>query len=617
MKYTLYKILIILLVLPVLSYAQVNLENRFRLGQNYELTGELEKAKTIYKELLEVQPWNQRYIQALNDIYLQLKDYNASAALFENILSQRQNDINAYGMLGTTYFIMGNRNKAYETWDKALNIATANQSVYRIIANYAIENRAFDKAIDILEKGKELTNNPRLFVFDLANIHTANMKYKDAVNEYCDLLEIEPLQLETVKRRIAAFIERPGAAEAAEEAIIKNLAGHENKILKELLASVFAMEERFDQALELIIEIDQNSNSNGASLFKFAQDMLNNNHYDTALKCYSYLIKNYSSSSLLPSAKIGYAKTLELTTTTDIENSSDEWREYFYIDTSYQTKFNPVISAYEEIAETYPENAISAEALLRIAKIKFKRQLKITEAVEILTYIILNKRSTPHSLESNLLLGDINIYLGKIDDALQNYNNAYKLRDAAYQKEKQILLKIAKVLFWKGEFTRSLSFLSRITNNLNDDNANNALELALIINLNKQDSLNLSKYANALFLAEQKKFKEASDELLELYGNRNLLVLSKLAGFQYANILAAMDKYSEAITVLEEILDNRLEFNADKGLFLCGQIYQFGLKDNESAIDCYRNILENYTNSLYFDKSRELIQTLNNDGKTI
>ncbi len=611
------KILFFLILLPAVLFGQVNLENKYRLGKSYETAGELEKAKTIYTELLKAQPWNQRYITSLNNIYLKQKDYDASVEMLESILAVRKNDLNIYGILGTTYFILGDREKAYEVWDKALKVSPGSQTSYRIIANYAIENRAFDKAVDILEKGKAISDNPRLFVFDLANIHTANMKYGSAADEYCSLLMIEPLQLETVKRRIAAFVERPGAAQAVEESIIKNLAGNDNNTLKELLAIVFAMEKKFDEALELIIEIDQSSKGNGSALYKFAQSMFNDRQYDTASKCYRYLIENYNNSALLPSAKIGFAKTLELTTSAELDAAAQKWKGSSRIDTTGASKFNPVIDAFREIAKLYPVNDIAAEALLHIARIEFYRKLQADEAASILTDIILNRNSPLHSLESYLLLGDINIYRGRIIEALQNYTSAYKMRNVSFKKETGILYKIAQVYFWQAQFGKALELLGQVTQNLNDDNANNALELTLVINMNRQDSLNLAKYSKALFLVEQEKYDESENILLELYKDDNLLFLNKLAGFHYSRILVSKDRFWDALTVLNEIIDNRLEFNADKSLFLCGKIYQFGLKDNEKAISCYKNILESYPNSLYFDKSRELIKTLNNDGKTI
>jgi tetratricopeptide (TPR) repeat protein len=588
------------------------------LGKNFEDSGEIEKAEAIYKELMQVQPWNQKFLLALNAVYLQQKNYDASIALLEKSIQLNRNDINAFGMLGTTYFIKDNREKAFEVWDEALTVISGNHIAYRIIANHAIENRAFDKAVEILEKGKEVSNDPKLFAFDLANIHTANMKYKEATDEYCYLLLSQPMQLETVKRRVDTFLERPGAAEAVEESILKNLAGNDNNTLKEFLAYIFVVENKFDEALELIIEIDKNTRSNGGAVYRFAQELFNGKHYETSAKCFNYIIENNSSSPVYPPAKIGYAKTLELTVDLGADTGRANWKEYSNIDTSKIELYLPVINAYKEIAELYPSENIGVEAMFRTAKIQFLKQRRAPGAVKILTDIILNKRMPLYSIRAFELLGDINIYNGNIDEALVNYKNAYKLKDVDINREKRIISKIANLYFWKGEFSKSIENLNKIIKHLNDDNANNALELALVINMNKQDSVNLVLYSEALLLAEQCKFEKAAEIFMELSG-KGLMFLSKLSSHKYAQMLTALDKYPEALEILNNLVDeDKSGINADKSLFLCGQIYQFGLNESQKALSYYKRILENFPNSIYYDKSRNLIQTLqNNNGKTI
>ncbi|KUG24825.1 hypothetical protein ASZ90_005348 [hydrocarbon metagenome] len=51
-------------------------------------------------------------------------------------------------------------------------------------------------------------------------------------------------------------------------------------------------------------------------------------------------------------------------------------------------------------------------------------------------------------------------------------------------------------------------------------------------------------------------------------------------------------------------------FNADI-LYLLGEIKFYALKDYDGALSAYRNILDNYSNSLYFDKSRQKIEFIN------
>ena len=65
-------------------------------------------------------------------------------------ITQVPGDYNLYGLLGSTYFIMDNSEKAFESWEKGIATSSSSHIVYRVIANYAIENRAYEKAIENL-----------------------------------------------------------------------------------------------------------------------------------------------------------------------------------------------------------------------------------------------------------------------------------------------------------------------------------------------------------------------------------------------------------------------------------------------------------------------------------
>jgi len=597
---------------------QLNLENKYQLARNYEQAGDYSRAESIYIDLLKIQPWNQTYIIALNNLYLQFKKYDQSIKLLENSLKLNVNDVNAYGLLGTTFYVMGRQNDAFNTWNKGLEINAGNQINYRIIANYALENRAFDKAIEYLLRGKEKSSDPKIFSYDLANIYAANMQYNLAVDEFCLLVINDPLQLEVVKNRIAIFLSRPGAGEAAESSIQNFIASSDNRTLKELLAFVYISNKNYDTAFNIIQEIDKTSDAKGAVLYSYAQQLYNDNIFDTASKCYAAIINNYKSSPYFPSAKIGFAKTLQSSVESNIESENPSWKQVSDYDISNAEKFEKVIKQYREIIETFPNSQMSAEAIYRLAEIKFHKQLEIEEAIELLSSIDggqLNYSVYPAATE---LLGDINVYMGNLSKAEVYFQKAFSLNNKNDINQNRILFKLAKLYFWQGRFTVAGNNLSKGTKNLNNDFANDALELELLITTNKQDSLNLAKYASASFLEEQKKFSEASSIYKELFDNKSLLFISKLSAYNLAEMLVAQNLYDDALNVLTEIIENDDSgLINDKSYFLSAQIFQFALNNSNKAIKFYQNILEFYPNSLYFDRSRELIQRLNNkDGIT-
>ena len=92
---------------------------------------------------------NNVIVELLNKNLISQKKYNESIELLNQKINQTPNDYNLFGLLGSTYFIMDQSEKAFESWEKGITINPSSYIGYRVIANYAIDNRAYEKAIDI------------------------------------------------------------------------------------------------------------------------------------------------------------------------------------------------------------------------------------------------------------------------------------------------------------------------------------------------------------------------------------------------------------------------------------------------------------------------------------
>jgi tetratricopeptide (TPR) repeat protein len=170
---------------------------------------------------------------------------------------------------------------------------------------------------------------------------------------------------------------------------------------------------------------------------------------------------------------------------------------------------------------------------------------------------------------------------------------------------------LARIEFWKGNFTNSVNLLDDVTKNLTTDFANDALELAALINTTKKDSLNLLLYAHADLLAVQNKHKDAGIELKTLSDNPNLFIINDFAKNKFAEMLIAQNELPSAIKVLEEIMENQKNaIFIEKSTFLLAQCYQYGIKNLQKAAQIYQKLLETFPNSLYFDRAREALQSI-------
>jgi TolA-binding protein len=166
---------------------------------------------------------------------------------------------------------------------------------------------------------------------------------------------------------------------------------------------------------------------------------------------------------------------------------------------------------------------------------------------------------------------------------------------------------------YKGNYDSSKQLLREITGNLKDDNANDALELLLLLNTNMNDSSNIKKFAEAEFLAETKKFEEASELFRLISQDPRALVLYSISSLRFAQMMLAVDRYTDGIAAFQVMVDDgEKNIFADKALYLMGQTYQYGIGDKTKAIECYEKLLLQFPNSIYLDEAREKLIQLKN-----
>lgn len=583
-----------------------NVDNKFRLAQNYEMVGQLEKAEALYKELIALQTWNYTFFESLNRILILQKKYDESVLLIEARLKDSPGDTGLYGLLGTTYFYSGSTDKAYDTWERGIAANPNSFITYRIIANSAIENRAYEKAIDFLKRGKKISNDPFPFMLDLSNIYAINMNFKDAATELCELISIRPDQLPTAKARVTTYLNRPLAAEQTTSSIINFIDSKETAELMDFLSFVYFQTGKFDEALKTITESEEKFKGNGTSIMIFAQEAFRNRQFETASKAYKYILDHFSKSPLEISARLGYAKTLEEALNQKSDLTIEKWKPFSSPVISFPADYKTIINAYNNFITSYKDNASSTEALFRIAEVYRLRLLDFQKADSIYKKVIQNSPLTSYAVESNIALGRIAITLNKLDEAKRFFEAAAgnPRSDPAKSFEAKFLL--AKIAFWKGEFSPSTESLKSAVQFTSADFTNDALELSFFVNSTKRDSTNLVKYAKADLLLLQNNLKLAATEFKSLGDNGNLFILNQFAKLKLAEIFIAENDFFSAVQVLEKLsVDEKAAIFAEKAIFILARTYFYGMHDPVRAAQTYQKLLENFPNSIYFDRARE------------
>ncbi|HEX2869287.1 MAG TPA: tetratricopeptide repeat protein [Ignavibacteriales bacterium] len=588
--------------------------NRLRLGQSYEQAGDLQKAKTIYEDLYRQQPDNYQFFDALIKVYTLLKNYDEAIVIIQKRLQANPQDINMYGLLGSTYYLKGDEKKGNEVWDEALKVLPDKPMAYRVLANYAAERRAFDKAAEILKKGKDISPESYTFSFDLANLYSLTMKYKDAAEEYCFILSKEPDQMSLVQARIASYINKPDALALTQEVVEKWAnENKDNMNFSLLLAWLYMESNNYEKAYDVYLKIDKVHSNSGAEIFGFAQKALQEGHFEEASKAYKKIFDSYPKSPFAPNAKIGYAKTLEASLDKKYNLKDINWKPFGNVNNAGSKEYSEAIDAYKELTKNYEGMEVTNEANFRIGVIEMDRLGDLQAAEASFKQVTDNSVMSDFAEQSFLRLAEIEIVKGNVQLAEDYYSKASGNPRANSSDKNYADFMKGRIEFWNGNFQLSTQILSTVENNLDDNHTNDAIELSLLINTTRSDSASLVKFARADMLTFKKQFKEASGLYQDLSKNENLLTLHDLSAFRYAEMVLAMDNMPVAVELLNAIAANAdKNIYADRAVYLLGQIYQYGIKDNAKAVESYENLLAKFPNSLYLDDARENISKLKN-----
>ncbi len=591
-----------------LIFAQQNSldQNQFMLAESYEQKGDLTKAVEILETLNKKDPGNIQYFNKLNTLYLQLKKYDESIKIINSRILLTPQDISLYGMLGSTYYTSGDRTKAYQVWDDAIDKFKTNQMTLRIISNFVIDRRDFEKAIEYLNRGKESSQDPFLYSYDLGELYQITMRYREAASEYCDLIKANQSQYQQIENKILSYTNKPNALEETIETVEKHKS--ENISFEYLLARLYIEKKDYSNAFDLYKEIDKKQNTNGSDLYSFGNFVYRDGEYKTASEVFTFLIDNYNDQQNTPLAKLGYAKTQEALFIQHYNLLNPEWKPFSSLQKLDGNEINPVIEAYEEIVKTYTHSEVGIEANLRIGILFLHYQNNFAEAER---YLKLITESYPTSKVASLAFIEFgNIFLQKANliEAEKHFIYATKLARADAEDKSYAKHQLARIYSFKNDFESARKYLLDVMGNLKDNIANDAIEFSILLNTAKNDSSNLSLYCSAEFLTEQKRFDEAKELYSQLSQNQQAFVFHSIAKLRVAEMLIALDDYRSAIANLSLLVEEaEKNIYADKALYLQGQIYQFGLKDSIKAVESYESLLAKFPRSLYLDKARENI----------
>jgi len=593
-----------ILLLSFVFFAEAQIDKNQALAKQYYQTGDYEKAADLFEDLFKQESNNSYYYSSLLNCYIKLTDFTSAEKLVKKQIKKHKDNLLYSIDLGNVYSQNNDAKAAENTFNDVINQLTPNMGEIRNVANKFIGLRQNEYAIEAYLKGRSLFKDPSLFGFELGSVYLRENDAKEAVATYLNLIKQNEQYKKTVQSILSNYLSDEDIQEELETQLYTQIQKNASKIeFSEMLIWLYTHQGDYEQALIQAKAIDKRRDENGSRIIKLANNALQQKQYDAAISAYQYV---QSKGSSLENYQL--AKSLEIKATNlKITNTSSFTKE----------ELSMLEDKYISYLNTYGKTAENISSMRELADLKAYFLHNLDTAILILEELIqMPNLSKKVKNEVKLDLGDYYVLAGDVWEATLYYAQVDKdEKDSPLGEDARF--RNARLSYYKGEFEWAQAQLNILKGATTELIANDALELSIFI----QDNLGLDTttttlqmYADADLLHWQNKDAEALKKIDDLMSKFPGHSLTDDVLMLKAEIAIENKDYEEAITLLNNVLTNHGEdILADNATFMLGDIYQNYLNNNDKAMEFYKKIITDYSDSVLLVEARKRFRFLRGD----
>ncbi len=600
MRINILFLILFFLFIPIILNAQSNIREKIKLAESYEKSGDFTNAARLYKELLDVNPKNDEIFQSVIRTYQSLNRFSELKDIIEKRLTVIS-DFTTNALYGEVLWQTGNHQEANRIWSETLKKFPPSFDLYIAVFQSQSKLRLIDKAIQTLLTGRKALNNPTVFSNELSQLYIATGNYQDGTEEILNFFN-EHKHISFAQGRLFAFMNNPKAVEYIKNRLKREATNKSNDVFtQELYAYYLRAIGDLNESLNIIIKIDNLKRAEGREILYFADRSRQDDQLSIALEAYSKIIDQGRNNRYFTAALYGYAKTLERKIITE-------------------TKITPeivlsIIDRYSTIARDFKNLPEASNSLYQIAFLYHNYLNESEKAITVLNELINTYRNNNVTFAAMNLMGDIYLYLNKLEEAINSYQKVVSShpKTSPTSQLEYAEYKTAEIIYYQGELDSALTLFKKIALNTGSDVSNDAIEKIVIIEKNKHLTAALKTFA----LAELKELQTNTKEAIDLY--KQLAIeykgedLSELSFLRAGKILIKNKDFPNARQLLTQFIEIYPEsIYGDLALLHLGNSYmEEGLK--ESAIQTFTTILSKYPRSIYLQEVRDKIRKLRDE----
>lgn len=277
-----------------------------------------------------------------------------------------------------------------------------------------------------------------------------------------------------------------------------------------------------------------------------------------------------------------------------------------------------LMTDYQTTLEELGENSGTANLIRQKGQIQAFYQHQLDSALDTYERLLdIPGISPAFEAESRLEYGDALLAAGYIWDASLEYGKVDK--KFKYDRLGEMAkLKSAKINFYTGNFKLAKAQLDVLKGSTSKLIANDAMLLSVLITDNSTvdtSTVPLQLYADADLLVFQNRLDEARMKLDTINMNfRGHALEDEILMLKYEMAMIEKD-YKMASNSLQSIIDRYIyDILADKAIFLLAELNQNTFDNSEEAMRLYEIILLDFKDSLYATEARKRFRMLRGDN---
>jgi len=586
-----------------------------------ERKGDIERARTLYEDMLRENPGNRQAYQRLKEILKRTGELDSAAQLVEVWIDLNPNDLQAYIELGEIVFLKKDKISAAKIWHDFEMTYGTNKSIYRMLVHAFSRLGLTEEMERLVKRGRSKLGQKDMLALDLANYYYSRQTYDRALDEYLIYIIEHPQQEKLVTDRVLLMSDDPENHLLIEKKLISSLENN-HLIINKLLAGYYFKTSRYNEALNTHRSMGLDKNSDFNRWLLLAANLRKESQYDLSIKAYQELLdlELEIPAKIIGEALLGLGKTYEDQLLPNIPNNllvgfyPDNLffeNEFLKISSRSRESLEKTFELYKRVLQELPASSFSPKAHFRLGEIQFKITRDFDGARA--SYLSALASRPDNNLRENILLriGDTFIAEGNLIAARNHFKVQHRNNNNSISP---FTMKEIQLTFLTGTIDTAKTVLdSVIVNSLpNDKYFNDLMELQDIIAQHytfgsKTDKEALLQYSIAERFLQQYKLVEAAEMLAFIRENYPDVSILPTVMLRECLLRLLLEDVSISLNIAQ-LLEKTIF--APQGITIQGEINEQFFGDIDNAMKFYNNLLESYPMSMLAEPVRMRMRQL-------